>query len=281
MTPLRRRMIEDMRLHDLAPKTERAYVDAVAALARHYGRSPELLGEEDLRQYFLYLVEERQLAKATVRQHLCGVKFFFETTLSRRWPVFDRIKVKRGRRLPLVMSREEVQRLLAAVHMPRHRIAMLLGYACGLRISEVLGLRVAHIDGERKQLRIEQGKGRKDRYVPISDRVLARLREYWVISRPADLLFASRYVAEKPASAKSLQRAVRLAADEAGIAKHVTFHTLRHCYGTHLLECGVDLRTIQTLMGHKSCETTAIYTHLTDKTLERLGRALDELSENL
>jgi integrase/recombinase XerD len=281
MKPLRRRMIEDMRLHDFAPKTEEAYVGAVAALAKYHGRSPELLGQEDVRRYFLHLIEERGLSQSTVRQHLCGAKFFYETTLGRQWDLFDLVKPKRGRKLPVVLSREEIARLFGVVRSLRHRAGMLLGYTCGLRVSEVTGLRVAHIDGDRRQIFVVNGKGRKDRYVPVAPRVLEHLREYYRQERPTDALFPSRYYADRATEVSTFQRAVSRCAQDAGIVKHVTFHTLRHCFGTHLLECGVDLRTIQELMGHKSAETTAVYTHLTDRTRDRLDRALAELAETL
>ena len=274
-------MIEDMKLHDLAERTQESYLHAVAALATYHGRSPDLLGEEDMRRYFLHLVEERKLSKSTVNQHRSAAKFFYETTLGRRWPVFSQIKQKRGRRLPVVMSREEVQRLLGAVRLLHHRTALMLAYACGLRVGEVVALRVTDIDGDRKLLRVEQGKGRRDRCMPLADRVLVRLREYWGDSKPAGLLFPSRLVPGAPTSSTTLQRVVGLAAEAAGITKHVKFHTMRHCFATHLLECGVDLRTIQVLLGHRRLETTAIYTHLTAPTRERLARALDELAEDL
>jgi len=281
MTPLRQKMLEDMRLRDLAAKTQEAYVGAVKSLAARYHRSPDLLTQDDLRAYFLYLVDERKLSRSTVRQHLCGIKFFFEVTLGRRWQVFNLIKPRRGRVLPEVLSRAEVLRLLAAVRSLRHRTAMLCAYGCGLRISEVLALRISHIDGERLQLRVVAGKGRKDRNVPLSRRLIERLREYWLAEKPKDLLFPSRYRDDEPLATSSLQRAFGLAADAAGITKRVSFHTLRHAYATHLLECCVDLRVIQELLGHRSCQTTAIYTHLTDRSRDRLGHALDQITAEL
>ena len=281
MTPLRQKMLEDMRLRDLAAKTQETYVGAVRSLAARYGRSPDLLSQDDLREYFLYLVNERKVSRSTVRQHLCGIRFFFETTLGRQWKVFALIKPKRGRVLPEVMSRAEVLRLLSAVRNLRQRTAMLCAYGCGLRISEVLALRLSHIDGERMQVRVVAGKGRKDRNVPLSTRLIQRLREYWLAEKPRDLLFPSRFRAGVAMDSCSLQRAFRQAAAAAGITKRVTFHTLRHCYATHLLECGVDMRVIQELLGHSSCQTTAIYAHLTDKSRDRLGHALDEITAEL
>lgn len=280
-TPLRRRMLEDMRLRGLADRTQRSYVRAVADLARHFGRSPDLLTQKDLRAYFLHLIEERKLSASTVNQHRSAAKFFYQTTLGRRWPVFGTICQKRGRRLPTVLSREEVQRLFAAVRNPKHRLGMLLGYTCGLRVSEAVGLRVGDIDVERRQLHVVNGKGRKDRYVPVADRVLEHLRRYRLKPPAGPYLFPSPYYADRPLSVKTFQTVVPLCATEAGLVKRVSFHTLRHCYGTHLLECGVDLRTIQELMGHRNTETTMIYTHLTVRTRDRLGRALNEMTEDL
>jgi len=281
MTPLRRRMLDDMKLRDLAPKTQDAYLHAVASLAKYYARSPDLLNEEEVRQYFLYLIDERKLSPSTIRQHLCGVKLLFEVTLGRKWGVFGLTQPKRGRKLPVVLSREEVHRVIAAIRHLKLRVALLCAYLCGLRLSEILSLRLCHIDSARMQIRVIDGKGRKDRNVSLPMRLLEILREYWLVEKPEDYLFPSKahWRAGQPMSPKSLQSAVKLAAKEAGILKNTTVHTFRHCYATHLLECGVNLRIIQEQLGHKSPETTAIYTHLTDKTMDRLCHALDEISE--
>jgi site-specific recombinase XerD len=209
------------------------------------------------------------------------VRFLSEVTLGRKWPVFDLITPKRGLVLPTVLSREEVRRLLSAVRIPRIRMAMMVAYSGGLRLGEVSGLRLSQIDAERMQIRVLGGKGRKDRNVPMSKHLHMRLQEYLALESPDDLLFPSRYRDNKPVSHGNLQKAVRLAAQQAGIGKHVHFHTLRHCFATHLLECGVNLRVIQMLLGHNSPETTAIYTHLTDRTLDRLGVALEEITSAL
>lgn len=281
MTPLRQKMLEDMQLRDFAGKTQEAYLAAVKSLAGHYARPPDLIAEEELRRYFLHMINKRKLSRSTVRQHLCGVKFFFEVTLGRRWNVFNLITPRRGLVLPVVLSREEVQRLLAAVGSLRVRTALLVAYGGGLRLSEVCNLRVSHLDGKRMQIRVIAGKGRKDRNVPLSKRLHRRLQEYWLAERPADLLFPSRYRPDVPVGTSTLQRAVKVAAQQAGIAKDVHFHTLRHCFATHLLECGVDLRVIQELLGHRSPQTTAVYTHLTDRSLDRLGVALEEITAGL
>jgi len=273
-------MIEDMCLRHFAPTTRAAYVSAVSALAKYYGRSPDLLTEEEVRKYFVYLVEERKLSPSTIRVHLSGIRFFFEVTLGREWRVFDLVQPKRGRKLPVVLSRDEVRRLIETVRNLKYRIMLLCAYLCGLRLGEILSLRLTSIDGERMQLHVF-GKGRKERYVPLPKRLLDLMREYWLKEKPSDWLFPStaHWRAGQPIHRCSLGRVISSAAKEAGIRKHVTVHTFRHCYATHLLECGVDLRVIQEMLGHKSPETTAIYTHLTDKTLDRLSRALDEMSE--
>lgn len=222
MTPLRRRMIEDMVLRDLATKTQEAYLHAVSALALFFGRAPDLLGPDSIRKFFLYLVNERKLSRSAVRQHLCGIRFFYETTLGRHWEVFELLQPKHGGVLPVVLSREEVKRLIDAVHSLKHRVMLLCAYCCGLRLSEILHLRISHIDPERMQLRVVGGKGRKDRNVPLSARVLERLREYWLDTRPQDLLSPSPYSPQRPLHAKSVQRLVKLAAADARISKNVS-----------------------------------------------------------
>jgi site-specific recombinase XerD len=274
-------MVEDMQLRDFSPKTHEAYLMAVKGLAGHYDRPPDLIAEEEVRAYFLHLINERKLSRSSVRVHLCGVRFFFEVTLGRQWNIFDLITPKRGLRLPVVLSREEVQRVIAAVESLRVRTAMLVSYGGGLRLNEVCNLRVSHIDGKRMQIRVVGGKGRKDRNVPLAKRLHRRLQEYWLAERPADLLFPSQRCADRPIDPSTLQKGIKLAAQQAGITKDVHFHTLRHCFATHLLECHVDLRVIQELLGHQSPQTTAIYTHLTDRTLDRLGVALEEITAAL
>ena len=228
ITPLRRKMIEDMQLRDFAERTRESYLGAVKGLAGHYRRPPDLIAENEVRTYFLHLVNERKLSRSTLRVQLAGVRFFFEVTLGRKWPVFDLITPKRGLTLPTVLSREEVQLVLSAVRSLRVRTAMLVAYGGGLRLSEVRSLRIGHIDGKRMQIRVIGGKGCKDRNVPLAKRLHRRLQEYWLAEKPADLLFPSRYRNSEPLAAGTLQRAVRLAAQKAGIRKNVHFHTLRH-----------------------------------------------------
>lgn len=272
-----------MQLRDFALRTQEAYVRAVYGLAAFHRRSPDLLNEADIRAYFLHAVNTAKLSRSTVRQQLCGMKFFYETTLGRQWKVFDLITPRRGRVLPEVLSCAEVHRLLGAVRSVKVRTALQCAYCCGLRISEVLALRLAHLDWERRTLRVVSGKGRKDRNVAMSQRLVERLRDYCTREQVTELLFPST-AHWRPGEAldpASLQRTVRLAVRDAGLTKHATVHTLRHCFATHLLERGVDLRVIQEQLGHTRLETTSIYTHLTDKSMDRLVHALDEISEGL
>jgi site-specific recombinase XerD len=278
MVHLRDRMIEDMRLRDFSPKTQQAYLGAMASLVRfHDNRPPGRLTDEDIRAYFLHLTD-RQLARSTVNQHLCGIRFFYETTMGRHFPAFDLVRMKRGRRLPTVLSRVEVGRLLAATHHPGVRLGFSLGYGCGLRLSEILQLEVGHLDRERMQLRVVAGKGRKDRNVPLPTRLLETLDLYCHDHSRTGLVFPSPWIPGGTLCPTRLQKTIHLAAAEAGITKPVTVHTLRHCYATHLLESGVDLRIIQALLGHTSIETTTVYTHLTDRTTNRLTAALAEIN---
>jgi len=281
-SPLRLKMIEDMQLRDFAEKTQEAYVHAVYALTKFCGRSPDLLNEKEIRDFFLHQVNEAGLSRATVRQRLCGIKFFYETTLGREWKIFNLVKPKRGRVLPDVLSCDEVHRLIDTVRSTKLRMALICTYCCGLRISEVIGLRLAQLDWGRRVLRVLQGKGRKDRDVPMSQVLLDRLSHYCAQEGISDLLFPRRNneLLRVPTSidTSTLQRCVVLAAGEAGLTKHVTVHTLRHCYATHLLERGVDLRMIQELLGHSSPSTTAIYTHLTDKSVTQLLHAIEDIT---
>jgi site-specific recombinase XerD len=274
-------MIEDMVLRDFSPRTRDAYVFAVADLARFYDRSPDLLEEQEVRRYFLELVEVRELSPSSVRQRVSGIRFFYTTTVPRNWDIFEVITPRRGRKLPVVLSRDEVRRVIEAIRKPVCRMAALCAYVCGLRISELLALHLHQVDFERMQVCVVDGKGRKDRNVPLPERLAELLREYCVARKITDFLFPSgaHWCNGSPIAAATLQRAVRLAAKEAQIGKRTSPHTFRHCYATHLLECGVRLPVIQRLLGHRRAETTTIYTHLTDPMLDRLARALDEITE--
>ncbi|MDD2856515.1 MAG: tyrosine-type recombinase/integrase [Desulfuromonadaceae bacterium] len=279
MTELRRRMIEDLALAGYSPKTQRSYLDAVRKLAKHYMRSPDQLSEEEIRQFFLYLINRRKAAKSTVTIYLCGIKFFFEKTLGRLWPVFELVRPRRSKKLPVVLSREEVRAVLKRIKHPVIRMALTAMYACGLRISEAARLTVRDIDGDRHQLWVRCGKGGKDRAVPLPDHVLKLLRSHYKSHCNGGIwLFPQRqgYI-----STETLQDAFKQALHETGIKKSATPHTLRHSYATHLLENGEDITTLQKILGHADISTTKIYLHLTSRISERLDKSLNVLMSDL
>ena len=271
MTPLRHRMIQDLQLRGYADRTIEAYVHAVAQLAKFYHASPDGLTEEQIREYLLYLSTVKKVARATHTIALCGIKFFYQQTLRRDWTVLDVARPKGEKKLPVVLSRDEVWRILDQVRIAVYRVCLTTIYACGLRLMEGARLQVPDIDGERTLLHIH-GKGGKDRYVPLPGDALTLLREYWRTTRNPLWLFPTgtrSHVAplHDPTvghiSRASLQSAFVRAVKQSGVHKRAHVHTLRHSYATHLLEAGVNLRLIQEYLGHTSPRTTAIYTHLT------------------
>lgn len=279
MTELRRRMMEDLALAGYSPKTQKSYLDAVRKLAKHYMRSPDKLSEEEVRRFFLHLINKRKAAKSTVTIYLCGIKFFFEKTLGRVWPVFDLVRPRRSKKLPVVLSREEVRAVLKHLKHPVVRMALTAMYACGLRISEAVRLTVKDIDADRNQLWIRCGKGGKDRGVPLPDHVLKLLRTHYKSFGAGGVwLFPHK---EGHISTDLLQDAFKLALHQAGINKDATPHTLRHSYATHLLENGEDITTLQKILGHADISTTKIYLHLTSRITERLGKNLNDLMSDL
>jgi integrase/recombinase XerD len=276
MTPLRLRMTEDMRLRNFAPGTLSVYVNCVARFARHFGKSPELLGPDDVRAYLLHLIEQRRSSWSYYNQNLQALRFLYNVTLGRDWVLKHIACPKRPRRLPVVLGPDELCRFFAAVGSLKHRTILMTAYAAGLRVSEVAGLRVDDIDSQRMVIRVRQGKGRRDRYVMLSPRLLALLRDYWRLARPADWLFPGD-IPGRPITAGSVHGICAQAARAAGLGKHVTVHTLRHSFATHLLEAGTDLRTIQVLLGHHSFSTTARYLHITTAALRSTRSPFDGL----
>jgi integrase/recombinase XerD len=277
MTPLRQRMIEDMKLRNYAPLTIKVYVLRVAAFAQHFGRSPESLGAADVRAYLLYLVQEKHASWSYFDQALCALRFLYRVTLGKKWVIDGIGTPKKQKKLPVVLSPAEVARFFEAVTGLKHRAILMTAYAAGLRVSEVVALRVDDIDSQRMVIRIRQAKGHKDRYVMLSPRLLAILREYWKAARSTELLFPGN-VPDRPITPRTVQKACREAQEAAGLGKRVTVHTLRHSFATHLLEAGTDLRTIQLLLGHRSLSTTAAYTHVSTATLEATQSPLDRLT---
>jgi integrase/recombinase XerD len=282
MTPLRKRMIDDMTLRGLKPNTIKAYVQCVARFAQHFGKSPDLLGTAEIRSYLLHLHNDRNLAASTYNQALCALKFLHRITLRKNWELDGLARTRRQTKLPVVLSLDEVTRFFQAITSLRHRAILMTAYAAGLRISEVLGLRVDDIDSQRMVIRLRQAKGSKDRYVMLSPRLLILLREYWKahgrreVSQPNPWLFPGK-VPDQPLSDKPVYEACQAACLAAGLDKHVTVHTLRHSFATHLLEAGTDLRTIQILLGHRSLNTTARYLHVATAAMQSTRSPWDRL----
>ncbi|MCP4041727.1 MAG: tyrosine-type recombinase/integrase [Gammaproteobacteria bacterium] len=284
MTPLRQRMLADMQLRGLAPKTQEGYLRVVRQVAEYYGQAPDQLSEEQIRQYFLYLKNEKHAARSTVTLALCGLKFFYEQTLQREWPVFALVRPPKTNKLPVVLSRAEVGRVLPRLQRLAYRACLTTIYACGLRLGEALRLEVRDVDSDRMLLHVRQGKGGQDRYVPLPPMALDELRQSWRRHRHMRWLFPARYqgaVAKQPMSASSVQRAFKAALETSGIQKAATVHTLRHSYATHLLEAGVNLRVIQAYLGHRSLQSTVIYTHLTRPATERAVAVINALMDTL
>ena len=288
MNALRARMIEDLQLHGLSTSTQALYVQAVRQLAEYYHKPPDQITEEELRQYFLYLTKDKQVAPSTLRIALCGIKFFYERTLRRQWKTLELVRSPKENKLPVVLTIDEVHRILGCVHQLRFQVCLSTIYACGLRIQEGVHLQVKDIDAERGVIHICNGKGGKDRYVPLPELILKKLRQYWVTHRNPSWIFPSRReagyridVATKPMTVRAVQRAFADALQESGVQKAATVHTLRHSYATHLLEAGVNLRVIQAYLGHASPTTTSIYTHLTPKTTEPATEAINQVLANL
>jgi integrase/recombinase XerD len=279
MTALRQRYIEDLQLRGLSPRTQDSYVRVVRKLAEHYGKPPDVLTEEELRQYLLYLKNEKHAARNTCTLALCSLKFFYQQTLKRDWPVLDFVRPARDRKLPVVLSVEEVQQILGCVRRARYRVCLSLIYACGLRLLEGVQLPVADVDGARMVIHVRHGKGGQDRYVPLPRRTLELLREYWSSHRDPVWLFPGMTPGGGPMCATGVQRAFKAALAESGVHKQASVHTLRHSWATHLLEAGVNLRLIQIYLGHRSPTTTALYTHLTRKAEDLASEAINRLLE--
>ena len=277
MTRLRQKLIEDLEVRNYAPSTIRAYVQAVAAFSQYCSQSPDRLGPEQIRQYQLYLVHKRKLASATFIQIVAGLRFFYETTLERKW-VSERIPYPRHeRRLPTVLSRCEVAALLDAPRNLKHRVMLMALYGAGLRVSELVALQAADIDSRRKLIRVRQGKGRKDREVLLPARLLETLRVYWKASKPIVWLFPGQDT-QRPITTRSVRLVCKQAATKAKLSKRVSPHTLRHSFATHLLEDGVDLRTIQVLLGHRDLKTTTVYLHVSPTAAASTLSPLDRLT---
>lgn len=273
-------MLEDLQIRRYSPTTIRLYLHSVAEFARHFGRSPDQLGPEHIRRYQLFLIKDRQVSQSTYVQMVCALRFLYTHTLDRTIAV-ERIPFpRRERKLPLILSREEVKALLGAARTLRHRALLAILYGAGLRVSEVTQLKVADLDARRHVLWVRQGKGRKDRQTLLSAKLLELLRTYWRVERPREWLFP-RARRDRPISVKAVFLACRSAAQLAGISKPVSPHSFRHAFATHLLEAGTNLRTIQILLGHANLETTARYLQVADVAIRSTPSPLDSLGLDL
>lgn len=277
MTPLRQRFIEDLRIRNYADSTVETYTYHVVCFAKFHGRSPERLGPEEIRAYQVHLVTVKKVSWATFNQTVCALRFLYRVTIPRDWPVAMIPFGKKPKTLPTVLGGDEVQRLLACVHTPLYQTILTTLYAAGLRLQEGLHLQLPDIDSARMLLRVLRGKGAKQRLVPLSPRLLTELRAHWLRTepRPTTWLFPGK--GGHPFSETNIQKACQRAAEEAGLHKRVTPHTLRHSYATGLLEAGVDLLTIQQLLGHRSFSTTLVYLHVRRPHLEQIVSPLDLL----
>jgi len=282
-------MLENMQLRGLAEGTQAHYLRVVDQLAKHLDKPPERISEEELRQYFLYLQNERQLCASTFGVVLHGIKFFYLHTLNKDWPSLNLVRrPKREQKLPVVFSRAEVKAVLGGVVQPRYRVCLMTIYALGLRAQEGTHLQVGDIDSQRMTVHVRHGKGNKDRCVPLPQSLLEVLRQHWYTHKHPLWLFPrlindgvipSR--ATEPVAPSTVRRAFALALQDSGIPKKASLHVLRHSYATHLLESGVDLRTVQAYLGHSSIQSTAIYLHLTPNLEKRAAEATNQMMSDL
>lgn len=277
MTALRQRMIEDLKIRNRSPRTISTYIACVANFARHFRNSPAVLGPEEIRQYQVYLVGERKVSWSYFNQVVSALRFLYRVTLEREWTISHIPYPRQPRKLPLILSPAEVQRFFATIKQLKYRAILMTAYAAGLRLSEVTHLQVADIDSQRMLIRVRQGKGQKDRYVMLSPTLLEVLRVYWRSERPRTWLFPGRQL-HRPIECSSVQRACRQAGRDAGLSKPVTVRMLRHCFATHLLEAGTNMRVIQSLLGHRSLTTTQRYTYVSAETVHATVSPLDLLA---
>lgn len=279
MSPLRRRMIEDMAIRKFAPKTQHDYLQRVKSFAAFLGRSPDTASFEDVRRYQLHLATSG-VGVPTLNQSVATLRFFFRVTLKRHDILEHTHFIHEPRKLPVVLSPEEVARLLDAAPGLKYKAALSVAYGAGLRAGEVVSLKIGDIDSKRMLIRVEQGKGRKDRYVMLSPHLLALLRAWWKAARPQGWLFPGRDWVQ-PMTTRQLNRACHAAAQMAEINKRVSLHTLRHSFATHLLEQNIDVRVIQVLLGHAKLDTTALYTRVATKTISEVMSPLDHIARKL
>jgi integrase/recombinase XerD len=277
MTTLRQRMIDDLRVRNRSAHTIKAYIACVAHFARHFGKSPELLGPEEIRQYQVYLVNERRVSWSHLNQSVSALRFLYSVTLQRDWAITRIPSPRQPRKLPVVLSQAEVKRFFDSIHNLKYLALMMTAYAGGLRTSEVVQLRISDIDSSRMVIRIRQGKWQKDRYVMLAPTLLTVLRLYWRQERPTTWLFPSKH-SDQPISTHAVANICRRLGVAAGLKKPVTVRALRHAFATHLMEAGKNIRVIQILLGHRSLRTTQRYTYVSTKTVRAAESPLEVLA---
>jgi integrase/recombinase XerD len=285
-TPLREQMRAELQLAGLSERTQEAYLRAVRHLSVHHRTPPDQLTEQQLREYFLFVKNEKRWAPASLRLAFYGIRFFYRRVAPRQWATLERLTIPRSHTLPDVLTREEVHRIIDATRTPHNRTYFWSVYSLGLRLTEGLHLQTGDIDGARKLVHVHRGKGARDRYVPLPPRTLQMLREYWATHRNPRWIFPavgrdqrSAHAAEHPMERTSVQGALRRVVRKLDLKKRVHIHTLRHSYATHLLEAGVSLRLIQAYLGHRSLKTTMLYLHLTSQGQEDAVRRIDDLMQ--
>jgi integrase/recombinase XerD len=276
MTELRRKMLEELQLRNYSPHTPRAYIRCVADFAKHFKAAPDRLGPEQIREYQLFLVQRRKLSWAPFNQTVCALRFFYHDVLHRKWMIEHIPYPRHEQKLPVVLSPAEVVALFQNTLNLRHRAILMTIYAAGLRVSELINLRVTDIDRQRQVICVRQGKGHKDRQVMLSPKLLELLQLYWKRYRPMTWLFPGRHP-ERPLTQTTVWRICQQARTAARLAKPVSPHTLRHCFATHLLEGSTDLRRIQILLGHRNLKTTARYLHVSNLAVRSTVSPLDRL----
>jgi integrase/recombinase XerD len=281
-------MIQDLQLKGYGERTQQMYMRAVRQLAEHYRKSPDLITEEELRDYFLYTKNVKKWSRSTSTIAICGIKFFYENTAKRHWTTLSLVRATREKKLPAILSKEEVRSILEKVRLLRYRVCLSTIYSCGLRLQEGTHLQVKDIDSARGLIHVHLGKGAKDRYVPLPHRTLELLRDQWKSHRNGVWIFPSAGnagtnmpYAKKPMSKGCVQTAFREALRQTAINKRASVHTLRHSYATHLLEAGVNLRLIQIWLGHNTPTTTSVYTHLTAKAKAIATESINDLMKDL
>jgi integrase/recombinase XerD len=278
MTPLRQRMTEDMQVRNLAVNTQTSYVQQVSLFARHFNKSPEQLGPEDIRAYQVYLTNEKKLAPGSILIAVSALRFLYKISLKRDWSFEDMIPApKKPQKLPVVLSPEEVLQFLGCVGNTKHRVILTTCYAAGLRVSEAVHLKPADIDSQRMVIRVEQGKGQKDRYVMLSPKLLETLRDYWRVVHPQGGWLFDGDIPNRPISKSAVELACRKARGLSRIRKPISPHSMRHAFAVHLLESGTDVRTIQLLLGHRSLATTARYLRIATSKVCSTSSPLDLL----